>query len=167
MLRVAFFLFTFSFFCKFNDISGDCVTDKDCVFHDWMSWQDCSGQCGNQTQIRQRVFCCPRKVQEKNRENCLRACNMALSQSNKFDESRPCRVCDEGHLVAASNTCVCNHGYRGPCCGGRPFLSFQLVLKLFENLLWKSNQYHSFRLKKIWKRDFESCLGLWHQLSTN
>ena len=122
MLRVAFFLFTFSFFCKFNAISGDCLTDKDCVFHDWMSWQDCSGQCGNQMQIRQREFCCPEHVQNKNRVNCLGACSIALSESSKFDESRPCRVCDEGHLVAASNTCVCNHGYRGPCCGGRPFL---------------------------------------------
>ena len=65
MLRVAFFLFTFSFFCKFNVISGDCLTDKDCVFHDWMSWQDCSGQCGNQMQIRQREFCCPEHVQNK------------------------------------------------------------------------------------------------------
>ncbi|XP_078338824.1 uncharacterized protein LOC111134166 isoform X4 [Crassostrea virginica] len=117
MLRVAFFLFTFSFFCKFNVISGDCLTDKDCVFHDWMSWQDCSGQCGNQMQIRQREFCCPEHVQNKNRVNCLGACSIALSESSKFDESRPCRVCDEGHLVAASNTCVCNHGYRGPCCG--------------------------------------------------
>ena len=58
---------------------------------------------------------------KKNQVNCLGACNIALSESTKFDESRPCRVCDKGHIVAAGNTCVCNHGYRGPCCGGRPF----------------------------------------------
>ena len=113
----------FTFILKLNSTCGDCLTEKDCVFHSWLPWQDCSGQCGNQTQIRQRELRCPAHVVVKNEVNCLAACSLPVNNDTQLTEIRPCRVCDKGSLLVGRNTCVCNHGYRGPCCSSRSFLS--------------------------------------------
>lgn len=100
----------------FNNVFGGCDTEKDCVFHSWMPWEPCIGQCGNQKQLRQREFCCPRYVASKTPENCLSACLLSVD-GNGFDEYKPCCLCYNGSLLP-NNTCKCNDGYTGSCCQG-------------------------------------------------
>lgn len=80
----------------FNNVFGGCDTEKDCVFHSWMPWEPCIGQCGNQKQLRQREFCCPRYVASKTPENCLSACLLPVD-GNGFDEYKPCCLCYNVH----------------------------------------------------------------------
>lgn len=113
--QVCFLVFS-PFLFQLSSVSGDCVLKEDCQFHDWMSWQPCTGQCGNQKQLRQREFCCPENTNPKTKERCLSACSLS-ADGNAFDEYKPCWLCYNGSLLP-NNICRCNDGYTGSCCQG-------------------------------------------------
>lgn len=113
--QVCFLVFS-PFLFQLSFVSGDCVLKEDCQFHDWMSWQPCTGHCGNQKQLRQREFCCPENTNPKTKERCLSACSLS-ADGNAFDEYKPCWLCYNG-LLLPNNICRCNDGYTGSCCQG-------------------------------------------------
>ena len=95
----------------------DECTLNSCSISSWMSWNDCIGVCGSQSQYRQKVFCCPKTVLDQSLENCFHACNITMN-GYELNEFRPCRICKHGILLSGNN-CYCDPRYKGDCCEGK------------------------------------------------
>jgi hypothetical protein len=128
--------------CSVDYVYSGCNMDEDCVFHQWLPLHDCTCPCGDQTRLRQRVFCCPHTVPVKTPRSCLEACSLP-SAGNEFDEYIPCLLCHHGTL-SSENSSVCHPKYKGPCCDGtvtRLMFSSIILNRLF-NQLTTHDQLH-------------------------
>lgn len=116
----AFSLLLINFSVPFTVVSIE-QCHPDCYIFDWLSWGNCTGDCGNQKQNRKRFFCCSEAVQPFNFENCLQHCS--LPNTFKTLQNQTCRVCGNGGTVlSASSPCICSSRYKGDCCEGRNIL---------------------------------------------
>lgn len=98
-----------------------CGIGEECIYKQWMSWQPCTGRCGHEAQIRQRVFCCPGSLM--NISAALRTLGLCTSacKAPKYylTEGRHCRKCiNNGVLNDTARTCSCPKTYKGLCCQG-------------------------------------------------
>lgn len=114
-------------------VTGSCNLAKDCELHSWLPWQSCVGNCGSQTQLRQREFCCPRYVIPKTIDNCFAACSLPVVELNEY---KPCHLC-YNNTLSSNNTCTCNYGYKWPCCKGLSFIIFLNQIYNFNKELQK------------------------------
>lgn len=104
---------------KFVLVQTTCGKGDDCIFHDWLEWESCTGACGSQSQKRQREFCCPDAVEPKDFPHCLANCSLPNDEAHVGSQKRNCLHCFHGHNYGA-NTCKCDPGYKGKCCEGNP-----------------------------------------------
>lgn len=127
-----------SFILYLNSVTGDCNVTEDCAFHSWLPWQACIGDCGNQTQLRQREFCCPHSVSPKTIDTCFGACSLPVV-GNELNEYKPCHFCYNGTL-STNNSCRCDYGYKGPCCKGLSFM-FWIIYEICFNKKLKNYRF--------------------------
>ena len=98
-----------------NVHSTENCTSNDCHVFDWLSWSVCVGNCGSQSQYRERHMCCDDEVRPHNLENCLKHCN--LDSDFELNDTQNCRICEnDGTLHRLSCSCDVNH--QGDCCLG-------------------------------------------------
>ena len=124
MKIILIFLYFYRIFSIVKSTSETCNPNNadDCRLFTWRAWESCLGKCGNQSQTRQRVFCCNSKVLPHTVENCLLHCN--LSRDFPVKQNQSCRVCqNNGTLVSVSAACVCTPRYKGGCCQGKHLVS--------------------------------------------
>ncbi|XP_061162843.1 neurogenic locus Notch protein-like [Saccostrea echinata] len=96
-------------------LADNCSVEPEChVFH-WKEWGSCAGVCGSQSQGRERKMCCSYSVSPRTVENCLKHCNLSLNF--ELNQSKPCRVCENGGTLDFSSlSCKCDQHYKNICC---------------------------------------------------
>lgn len=127
-----------------NSVTGSCSLGEDCQLHSWLPWHACIGNCASQTQLRQREFCCTKRVSPKTIDNCFAACSLPVVELNEY---KPCHFCYNGTL-SKNSSCKCDYGYKGRCCKGL-FLMFWIkheicVSKELKKTIGFNEFYYSF-----------------------
>lgn len=111
---------------KYGLADVDCTNIPDCRVFDWEPWSVCSGNCGFQSQNRERYMCCDVEVKPHTKEHCLLHCNM--DADFLFNMSRPCRKCENGgRLNSSSLSCQCDEYHGGGCCQGKRLGIYSMV----------------------------------------
>ena len=91
-------------------------TSNDCHVFDWLPWSVCVGDCGSQSQYRERRMCCDDKVKPHDVENCLKHCN--LDPDFPLNDTQNCRICENGGTLNILS-CTCDVHHHGDCCQGK------------------------------------------------
>nr|XP_022342981.1 uncharacterized protein LOC111136428 [Crassostrea virginica] len=84
-----------------------------------MPWQPCTGSCGQETQIRQRVFCCPGSLMNisvalRTLDLCTKTCK---TPKHYLTEGKHCHRCsNNGFYNRTAKACVCRKTNKGQCC---------------------------------------------------
>lgn len=98
-----------------------CGAGEECIYKDWMPWQPCTGSCGQETQIRQRVFCCPGSLMNisvalRTLDLCTKTCK---TPKHYLTEGKHCHRCsNNGFYNRTAKACVCRKRNKGQCCQG-------------------------------------------------
>ena len=98
-----------------------CGAGEECIYKDWMPWQPCTGSCGQETQIRQRVFCCPGSLMNisvalRTLDLCTKTCK---TPKHYLTEGKHCHRCsNNGFYNGTAKACVCRKRNKGQCCQG-------------------------------------------------
>ena len=98
-----------------------CGPGEECIYKDWMPWQPCTGSCGQETQIRQRVFCCPGSLMNisvalRTLDLCTKTCK---TPKHYLTEGKHCHRCsNNGFYNRTAKACVCRKRNKGQCCQG-------------------------------------------------
>ncbi|XP_061196826.1 neurogenic locus notch homolog protein 1-like [Saccostrea echinata] len=96
-------------------LADQCSHEPECHVFNWKEWASCTGVCGSQSQRRERNMCCSMSVSPHTIENCLKHCN--LSPNFKLDQSKSCRICENGGTLNISSlSCKCDPYHKGDCC---------------------------------------------------
>ena len=99
-----------------NVHSNDLCKSRDCHVFDWLSWSVCVGNCGSQSQYRERHMCCDDYVWPYDLEHCLKHCN--LDSDFELNDTQDCRICENGGTLNILS-CTCDVHHQGDCCQGK------------------------------------------------
>ena len=107
----------FVFWMNYRNVHSteNCPEFRDCHLFDWLSWSVCEGNCGSQSQYRERHMCCDDTVIPHDLEHCLKHCNL---DSDSLNVTQNCRICENGgtlHILS----CTCDVHHQGDCCPGK------------------------------------------------
>lgn len=102
------------FICQSALSIEDCDAEPECHVFEWQSWSNCLGNCGLQSQKRERHMCCQMNVIPHTAEHCLQHCN--ISSDFKLEVSQTCRTCENGGMLKTSLLCACDIYHKGDCC---------------------------------------------------
>ena len=99
-----------------NVHSTENCESNDCHVFDWLSWSVCEGNCGFQSQYRERHMCCGNEVRPHDLEHCLKHCN--LDPDFPLNDTQNCRICENGGTLNRLS-CTCDVHHHGDCCQGK------------------------------------------------